>query len=105
MAGEQHAAADSQEVTGTTKHPAFDDRSASLGTLPERLPDGFNLVKGWGSRTLTAASETWRHPLGWELRLVIDGQGLLMSRVVRSAPEMATTLEEWRTLMTELGWG
>ena len=88
-----------------TNHPALDHRSPTRGTLPERLPDGFNLVKAWGSRTLTAACETWRHHLGWELRLVIDGQGLLMSRVVRSAPEMAATIEEWHTMMTDLGWG
>jgi hypothetical protein len=45
------------------------------------------------------------HPLGWELRLMLDGHGLgLMSSVVRSAGEMITTADKWRAAMTERGW-
>jgi hypothetical protein len=79
-------------------------RRASHRTVPERGPDGFNLVKGLGARTLTATCERWTHQLGWELRLLIDGQDLHMVRVVRSAHEMATTIDEWRTDMAEFGW-
>ena len=73
-------------------------RSASRGTVSKRQSDGFNMVKPWRGRTLTATCETWTHQLGWELRLLIDGQDLQMARVVRSAPEMVTTLATWRTI-------
>jgi len=33
--------------------------------------------------------------MGWELRLQIDGQGLLMSSVVRSGAAMIAKVEEW----------
>ena len=79
-------------------------RSPSRNTMPERLPDAFNLVKEWGARTLTATCETWTHPLGWELRLLIDGMDLHVPRVVRSANELATTMDELRTEMAEFGW-
>ena len=79
-------------------------RSASRRTVPERAADGFNMVKALGCRTLTATCETWTHQLGWELRLVIDGHDLQTARVVRSADEMGTTIDEWRTDMAEFGW-
>ena len=79
-------------------------RSAARG-VSERLSDGFNMVKVWRGRTLTTTCETWTHQLGWELRLLIDGQELRMARVVRSDAEMANTIAEWRTAMTALGWG
>jgi hypothetical protein len=42
--------------------------------------------------------------LGWELRLWIDGQGLLMSSVVRSGAEMIAKVEEWHRAMLAKGW-
>ena len=71
---------------------------------PERLPDAWTLTKPNGARTLTATCELWTHLLGWEIRLLIDGRGLQMSGVVKTAPEMVVTVEEWRTAMTESGW-
>ena len=78
--------------------------SASSGTVPERVSDGFSMFKGVGARTLTATCERRTHQLGWELRLLIDGHNLHMVRVVRSAHEMLTTIDEWRTDMAEFGW-
>jgi hypothetical protein len=41
-----------------------------------------------------AVCELWTHPYGWELRLQINGHGLQMSSVVRSAPAMVKSVEE-----------
>jgi hypothetical protein len=71
---------------------------------PERLPDIFRLTKQKSSETLCAVCELWTHPFGWELRLSIDGHGLQMSSVVRSAGEMTKTADAWRAAMAEKGW-
>lgn len=60
---------------------------------PERLPDAFRMTKQKGDRALSAVCETWSHPFGWELRLMIDSHGLQMSCVVRSADEMLATAD------------
>jgi len=44
------------------------------------------------------------NPFGWELRLMIDGHGLRMASVVRSAPEMLHMVEQWKATMRENGW-
>jgi hypothetical protein len=71
---------------------------------PERLPDIFRLTKQKSGGTLCAVCELWTHSFGWELRLTIDGRGLQMSSVVRSAGEMTKTADTWRAAMTEKGW-
>jgi hypothetical protein len=71
---------------------------------PERLSDAFRLTKLKGKRAETPVCEIWSHPFGWELRLTIDGHGLQMSSVVRSADEIRQTAEQWRTAMAERGW-
>ena len=71
---------------------------------PERLPDGFTVTKPKGDHTMTAVCEVWTHPFGWELRLQIDGRGLMMSSVVRSGGEMLKSVEEWHAAMREKGW-
>jgi hypothetical protein len=53
---------------------------------------------------LTAVCEVWTHPFGWELRLQVDREGLLMSSVTRSGAEMLTRVEEWHCAMLEKGW-
>ena len=78
--------------------------SPSRETVPERIPDGCNLVKAWGACTLRARCEMWTHPLGWELRLLIDELDLHVGRVVQSADELVTTVDELRTEMAEFGW-
>jgi hypothetical protein len=71
---------------------------------PERLPDAFCMQKRKGDRVLGAVCETWSHQFGWELRLMIDGHGLQLSSVVRSATEMNNTADSWRAAMLEKGW-
>jgi len=61
---------------------------------PERLSDAFHLTKQKGERAATAVCEVWSHPFGWELRLKVDGRGLQMSSVVKSAGEMIETAEQ-----------
>ena len=39
--------------------------------------------------------------MGWELRLQIDWQGLLMSSVTGSGAEMLARVEEWHRAMLE----
>ena len=53
---------------------------------------------------LTAVCEVWTHEMGWELRLQVDGQGLLMSSLTRSGAEMLARVEEWHRAMLEKGW-
>ena len=72
--------------------------------LPERLSDAFKMTKPRGDGTATAVCEIWSHEFRWELRLTIDGHGLMMTSVVRSAGEMQSTAEQWRTAMLEKGW-
>jgi hypothetical protein len=48
--------------------------------------------------------EVWTHKMGWELRLQVDGEGLLMSSVTRSGAEMLARVEEWHRAMLEQGW-
>ena len=70
----------------------------------DRLPDVFSLTKPQGNRVLTAVCELWTHPFGWELRLMVDGEGRRASSVVRSAQEIRTTADMWRSSLLEKGW-
>jgi hypothetical protein len=71
---------------------------------PERLPDAFRLTKTTGYSRLTAVCEVRTHERGLELRLVIEGQGLQVSSVARTADEMRATTDTWRHAMLEQGW-
>ena len=71
---------------------------------PERLPDQWRMTKAKGDHTMTAVCEVWTHEMGWELRLQVDGQGLLMSSLTRSGAEMLTRVEESHRAMLEKGW-
>jgi hypothetical protein len=62
------------------------------------------MTKPKGDHALTAVCEVWTHPFGWELRLMIDGDGMKMTSVVRSAREMLESLEKWKAAMIEKGW-
>ena len=53
---------------------------------------------------LSSVCETWRHPFGWELQLLVASRALQMSNLVRSAPATIQTIEEWRISMVEKGW-
>ena len=63
-------------------------RSPNLNAYAERFvrtikesPDAWTVTKSKGERTLTATCEVWTDLLGWEVRQMIDGRGLQMSRV------------------------
>ena len=56
-----------------------------------------------GDHTLSAVCEVWSHEFGWELRLMIDGHGLQMSSVARSANEMTDTADKWLAALAERG--
>jgi hypothetical protein len=71
---------------------------------PERLPDGFRMAKPKRDHTLMATCEVWTNPFGLELRLMIDGHGMQMTSVVRSAAEMHDMLEQWEAAMLTKGW-
>ena len=72
--------------------------------LQECLPDVFRMTKPKGDHALSAVCELWTHPFGFELRLQIDGHGLQMTTVLRSAPEVVKTVEAWRAAMLAKGW-
>jgi hypothetical protein len=69
-----------------------------------RLPHGFCLTKPNGDHPISAVCEVWSHPDGWELRMMIEGHGLLLATVEASVPRMLARVEKWRTAMLEKGW-
>jgi hypothetical protein len=71
---------------------------------PLRLPQGFRLTKPNGDHAISAVCEVWSHPDGWELRMVIDGYGLLLATVEGAAPKMLARVEKWRAAMLAKGW-
>jgi hypothetical protein len=68
---------------------------------PDRLSDAFTLTKTKDDSTLRGVCEVWTHQFGWELRLTVDGHGLLVSSVVRSAEDLREKIETWRSAMVE----
>jgi len=70
----------------------------------QRLPQGFRLNKPTGDQAISAVCEVWSHPYGWELRMVIDGHGLLLAAVEGSVPKMLARVQKWRAAMLEKGW-
>jgi hypothetical protein len=71
---------------------------------PERLPDAWRMTKAKGDYTLTAVCEVWAVELGWDLRLMIDGNSLQLGSLCRSGREMVDRAEEWKAAMVEKGW-
>lgn len=77
----------------------------SLGfRAPRRLPVGFTMTKPDGTQPHVAVCEVWTNPAGWELRLMMDGQTLPVTTVVRSHGEMRTLIESWNAALRETGW-
>jgi hypothetical protein len=72
--------------------------------FPERLPDGFTVTKPAGDDPHVAVCEVWTHHVGWELRLIIDGNTLPTTTVVQSADDMRTLVQTWNALMLKNGW-
>jgi hypothetical protein len=71
--------------------------------VPKRLPEGFTRQRPEGAYTQVAACPAWTSPDGW-LRLIINGRILSTTTVLRSADEMRTMVEAWRTVMLNNGW-
>jgi len=46
----------------------------------------------------------WSHQLGWELRLVVDGDDFRRSQVCRSQDEVLDVTEQWQAAMVGRGW-
>ena len=67
-----------------------------------RLPQGFQLTKPNGNHAISAVCDV-DHPDGWELRMVIDGHGLLRHyRGIGS--QDAREGREGRAALLEKGW-
>ena len=56
------------------------------------------------SPPLSSVCDTWRHPLGWELQLLVESSALQMSNLVHCGATTIQTIEEWRVSMVEKGW-
>ena len=62
------------------------------------------MTKPDGTPPHVAVCEVWTNPAGWELRLMMDGQNLPVTTVVRSHGEMRTLIESWKAALRETGW-
>jgi hypothetical protein len=45
----------------------------------------------------------WSHPLGWELRVTINGE-LLRSQAYREADDVLSDVADWRQQFAAKGW-
>jgi hypothetical protein len=90
-------------VVRSARHATKTSRREFWNGDPERLPDGFTVTKPKGDHVLTAVCEVWTDQMGWEQRLQVDGQELLMSSLTRSGAEMLARVEEWHRAMLEKG--
>ena len=70
---------------------------------PTYLGDLFRVSKMRDEKQLVAVCKLWTHPLGWEVRLEINGD-LQRSEVFRSQDDVLTAGETWKAAMTEKGW-
>ena len=70
---------------------------------PLRVRIAWQLRKEKPTGPIHAICIAWTHPLGYELRLDVDGS-LIRSRVARSNDEILTAQEEWRAAMMEKCW-
>ena len=77
-------------------------RSMSNGT-PLNPDDFWTLHKQSACRAREARCELWTHQVGWEVRLLIDGE-LQRSQVARSKRECLDVAEAWKAALIEAGW-
>jgi hypothetical protein len=71
---------------------------------PERLPGGFMMSKPAGDGLSYAFCEVWTNPFGWEVRLLMGGNGSPVTTVAQSSSEMLQTVEQWRAVLLGRGW-
>jgi hypothetical protein len=66
----------------------------------ELLSPAWTLTKG----RATAACTVWSNQFGFELRLVIAGDDLPRTQVVRTQEDLIRVQEEWRAALESKGW-
>lgn len=66
---------------------------------PEQLTPSWRLTKD----RKVAVCEVWSHRFGWEVKLGIAGS-MIRTHVCRTATEMMTTFDQWKTEMRNAGW-
>lgn len=54
-------------------------------------------------RRRSARCGLWSHPLGWELRVTVDGE-LVRSQAYRVAEDVLADSQQWRRQFAEKGW-
>lgn len=70
---------------------------------PVKQGDALRLRKTKDGRERTALGELWSHQLGWELRLLVDGE-FVQSRVCRAQDEVFDTADAWKAALIDKGW-
>ena len=63
------------------------------------------IAAAWRMRQGARAVEchVWSHDLGWDLRLLRDGE-LVQSQIARTLEDLVEVCGEWRREMTAQGW-
>lgn len=54
--------------------------------------------------TRAVVCELWSHELGFELRLISEGDPMVRTQVCRAADELVRYQESWRLALEEQGW-
>lgn len=67
---------------------------------PELLSPAWTVTKGFA----TAACTVWSNQFGFELRLVITGDDMPRTQVVRTQEDLIRVQEEWRAALEARGW-
>ena len=67
---------------------------------PEQIRELFTLTRVTGVR---AVCLLWTHPLGWEMRLLVNDT-FTRSQVVRDPADIQRIANEWRDAMIRDGW-
>jgi hypothetical protein len=75
-----------------------------MSAQPVWLNEEFRLTKRDRGEVRTLVCELWRYPLGWKLRLVIDGVGLEAFEDVRAEALIQTRVSILRERMLVQGW-
>jgi hypothetical protein len=66
----------------------------------EQLSPAWTLTK----RKARAECTVWSNQFGFELRLLITGDDLPRTQVVRTQEELIRVQDEWRTALVARGW-
>jgi hypothetical protein len=67
---------------------------------PEQIRELFTLTRVTGVR---AVCSLWTHPLGWEIRVLVNDT-FIRSQVVLDPADLQRIANEWRDAMIREGW-